>query len=219
MLRHLEHTGRLADTLIVFTSDHGDYFGDHWLGEKELFHEPSARIPLLVYDPDPAADATRGTTDDRFVEAIDIVPTILEAMGVAASGSRIEGRSLVGTLRGAAPASWRDAAFSEIDYAFYAARKPLGLAPNAARAYMIRSERWKYVHYKGFRPQLFDMANDPGEQVDLGASAAHAGVRAELQAILLDRLTDRRNRVTMSDAMVDARTDASARIGIHIGRW
>ena len=61
LLQFLEAQGRLADTMIVLTSDHGDYLGDHWLGEKELFYEASVRVPMLVYDPDPAADATRGT--------------------------------------------------------------------------------------------------------------------------------------------------------------
>jgi len=41
----------MDDTMIVFTSDHGDYQGDHWLGEKELFHEQSVRVPMIIYDP------------------------------------------------------------------------------------------------------------------------------------------------------------------------
>ena len=66
----LKEQGRYDDTLIVFTSDHGDYLGDHWLGEKDLFHEESVRIPLIVRDPDGAADTTRGQRDARLVEAI-----------------------------------------------------------------------------------------------------------------------------------------------------
>jgi arylsulfatase A-like enzyme len=50
----------MRNTLIVFTSDHGNSLGDHWLGEKEIFHEPSVRVLLIVYDPDPASDASRG---------------------------------------------------------------------------------------------------------------------------------------------------------------
>ena len=53
--------GRFDDTLIVFTADHGDFLGDHWLGEKELFYDTVQRVPLIVYDPDRAADATRGS--------------------------------------------------------------------------------------------------------------------------------------------------------------
>ena len=78
---HLKKLGRFDDTLILFTSDHGDFLGDHWLGEKEMFYEEAQRVPFIVYDPDPAADATRGTVDERFVEAVDVVPTCLAALG------------------------------------------------------------------------------------------------------------------------------------------
>ena len=47
----MDKTGVSKDTLIVFTSDHGDYLGDHWLGEKELFHEPSVHVPMILVDP------------------------------------------------------------------------------------------------------------------------------------------------------------------------
>ena len=56
----LEKRGYFDNTMIVFTSDHGDYLGDHWLGEKELFHEPSVKIPLIIYDPSNEADARAG---------------------------------------------------------------------------------------------------------------------------------------------------------------
>ena len=62
---------------------------------------------------------------------------------------------------------------SELDYAFYQARELTGKGANDARAFMLRTERWKYVHYKGFPPQLFDLQEDPNEFVDLGRSAAH----------------------------------------------
>ena len=59
----LDALGRFEDTLIVFTADHGDFLGDHWLGEKELFYDTVQRVPLIVYDPDRAADATRGSVE------------------------------------------------------------------------------------------------------------------------------------------------------------
>ena len=59
-------SGRLDDTLVVFTADHGDFLGDHWLGEKELFYDTVQRIPFIVADPRPAADATRGSADEPF---------------------------------------------------------------------------------------------------------------------------------------------------------
>ena len=61
LMHFLEARGLLDTTMIVFTSDHGDYLGDHWMGEKDLFHDQSAKIPLIVIDPSREADATRGT--------------------------------------------------------------------------------------------------------------------------------------------------------------
>ncbi len=81
LLAFMQERGLLENTLIVFTSDHGDYLGDHWMGEKDLFHEPSVKVPLIVYDPSPAADAARGTVCDELVEAIDLAPTFLEVLG------------------------------------------------------------------------------------------------------------------------------------------
>lgn len=215
----LREAGRLEDTLIVFTSDHGDYLGDHWLGEKELFHDCSVRIPLIIVDPSDRADATRGSAETRLVEAIDLVPTFLDALGVELPTHRLEGRSLLPLLHGESPA-WREAVFSELDFAFYRARRSLGLGVNEARCWMIRTARWKYVAFKAFdRAQLFDLESDPDELVDLGQSAAHAAVRAELQAMLFARLADRRNRVTVSDAAVEARTDGARANGVIIGEW
>jgi arylsulfatase A-like enzyme len=59
----LDAAGRFGDTLIIFSSDHGDFLGDHWLGEKEHFHDTVQRVPLIVFDPDAAADATRGRAE------------------------------------------------------------------------------------------------------------------------------------------------------------
>jgi len=71
------------DTLIIFTADHGDYLGDHHLGEKDLFHEPSVRIPLLIRDPCAAADATRDSVNDDLVGAVDVLPTLVAFAGGA----------------------------------------------------------------------------------------------------------------------------------------
>jgi len=215
----LERAGRMADTMIVLTSDHGDYLGDHWLGEKELFHEESLRIPMIVYDPADEADGTRGRVDDRLVEAIDLVPSFVEAAGGVPPAHILEGRSLLPLTRGAAVGEWRDAVFSELDYGFRHARRTLGLQAAAARAFMVRTAGWKYIHYQGFRPQLFDLAADPGELEDLGDAETHAGIRAELHARLFDWLSTRRMRVTMSDETVDRRCGTGKQRGYLIGVW
>ena len=81
LMGFLEARGLLDTTMIVFTSDHGDYLGDHWMGEKDLFHDVSAKIPLIVIDPSAAADGTRGTVCDALVEAIDLAPTFIDYFG------------------------------------------------------------------------------------------------------------------------------------------
>src|SRR5258708_30446760 len=104
LMQFLEQQGLLDTTMIVFTSDHGDYLGDHWMGEKDLFHDQSAKIPLIVIDPSEAADGTRGTASDTLVEGIDLAPTFIEYFGGTSAGHILEGRSLLPLLRGNQPA-------------------------------------------------------------------------------------------------------------------
>lgn len=216
----LEAHGRMDDTLIVFTSDHGDYLGDHWLGEKEMFHECSVRIPLVIYDPDPAADGTRGTRNDLFVESIDLIPTFLDLFGGwKDAGHVLEGRSLLPALRDRPNNEWRDAVFSESDYAFKPVRRYLDIEPADARAFMIRTDRWKYILYEGYRSQLFDLETDPDEFRDLGGSPDHADVRAEMHERIFTWLRKRRTRIAISEEAVRKRTGGARRKGMIIGEW
>ncbi len=215
----LADTGKDRETMIVFTSDHGDYLGDHWMGEKELFHEVSVRVPLIIYDPRPEADATRGSVTDALVEAIDLVPTFIEATGAPPANHRLEGRSLMPLINGQAPDDWRDAVFSEIDYAFYAARDTLGIDVSEARGYMIRTRDWKYIHFRNYPPQLFDLNEDPQEFIDLGRNPEFAGIRQDMHARLFDRLSGRKNRITMTDAVVEGMRGDEDKAGIVIGKW
>ena len=215
----LEASGRMDDTMIVFTSDHGDFLGDHWLGEKELFFEPALRVPLVLYDPDRAADATRGAAEERLVETVDLVPTFVEAAGGTPPAHVLDGRSLLALVRGPGAGAWRDAVFSELDYGFRQARRDLGLGPGEARAFMVRTERWKYVHYEGFSPQLFDLEEDADEFFDRGTDPSAAAARAEMHERLFAWLRRRKYRTTMSDETVDRRTATAAERGIHLGKW
>ncbi|RDI29252.1 arylsulfatase A-like enzyme [Pseudacidovorax intermedius] len=215
----LEASGQAPHTLVVLCADHGDMLGDHWLGEKELFYEAAVRVPLIVVDPRPEADATRGQVLDPLVEAIDVLPTLLEALGADPDGWQhcVEGRSLLPLLHGRT-APWRDAVFSEADYAYRAARWTLGRAPGECRGTMVRTGRWKYVDWEGFRPQLFDLHNDPDELHDLGADPP-AAVEREMRERLLQWSLRRKNRTTVPDSDVAQRTEAVKRHGIHIGVW
>ena len=221
LFRFMEQAGLLSDTMIVFTSDHGDYLGDHWLGEKDLFHEPSARIPLIVCDPSPEADKTRGTVCDALVEAIDLVPTFLEALGAdpAQQSHRLEGRSLLPFLAGGQPAEWRRCVFSEYDYSMLPVATRLGVAARHARLFMVADGRWKYVHAPGFRPMLFDLDTDPQEFADLGADPAREGERRRLAGELAEWGLRLSQRTTRSDAEIAAARGKSLRKGILVGVW
>lgn len=213
----MEGRGLMDNTMIVFTSDHGDYLGDHWMGEKDLFHDQSVRVPLIVYDPRPQADPTRNTVSDALVEAIDLAPTFLEFFGGDALPHILEGRDLTPLLHDK-PVKWRDYAISEYDYATREARQIIGNQQEDARLIMICDARWKYIHCEGFRPMLFDLENDPRELVDLGASPDHAEVRARLHDAIFEWARRHHNRITLSPERIEQMT-AREPPGIVIGIW
>ena len=219
LFNFLEEKNYMNNTMIVFTSDHGDYQGDHWLGEKELFHEQIVKVPMIIYDPSNLSDNNRGVREKRYVEAIDLLPTFLEFVDSKVSKHRLEGQSLLPIIRGNEVPNWKNSVFSEIDYSFNEARKILNIGASDARAYMIRNDRWKYIYYKGFPPQLFDLKNDPDEFNDLGQSSDHKKIIDEMKDILLQRITNRKNRVAATDEFVLKERDYTKDDGIMIGVW
>ncbi|WP_426958507.1 sulfatase-like hydrolase/transferase [Muricoccus radiodurans] len=213
----MERLGRWDDTLVIMCSDHGDYLGDHWLGEKELFHDVVQRVPMILYDPAP--EARRGAVEDRFVEAVDIVPTILDALGLPAAPHVVEGRSLLPLLRGERT-PWRDAVFSELDWTFRGARRRLGLPTGHHHAWMVRTDRWKYVHWtSGIPPMLHDLHADPQEFSDLGRHPAHEDIRAEMRERLLAWFTGLKRRTTLTWDEAEFRTDRHKAAGVFYGEW
>ena len=215
---YLRRHDLFADTLIVFTSDHGDYLGDHYLGEKDIFHEPSVRIPLIVRDPDAAADATRGSVCDDLVGAVDVLPTFIDAVG-GAPPPAIEGQSLLPMLR-AQPSVAREFMVSEIDFGDRGARGLLGVHPYDCRVWMLRSTRWKYIFHAKFRHQLYDLKNDPDEFIDLGDDPQHQSTCAELRDRLFTWLRERRTRTEVSLGELQQRGPVrDEEMGIIIGRW
>jgi arylsulfatase A-like enzyme len=220
LFRFLEERGLSSRTMIVFTSDHGDYLGDHWLGEKDFFHDCAVRIPLIVADPDPAADATRGTASEALVEAIDLVPTFIDWLGGTPPPNVIEGRSLLPLLHGEAAPEWRRHVFSEYDYSMLEARLALDQGIADCRLFMAFDGRWKMIHATGFRPLLYDLASDPQELRDLGADPRFAGERERLSAALFDWALRDHNRITTPDSRIAAYARGEQlRSGILIGYW
>ena len=177
-------------------------------------------VPFLLYDPSPAADPTRGTTEPRPVGAIDVVPTILDALGLDPARHLVEGRSLLPAVRGEADGEWRDAVFSELDWTLRGVRRRLGHPSGQHHAWMIRTARWKYVHWtSGYRPQLFDLEADPEEFHDLGADAWHEATRQAMRERLLRWFTGLKRRTTITWEEAEARTDTHKRAGVFYGEW
>ena len=172
LLATLEELGLTDETRILYTSDHGEMLGNHGMWTKMLMNEDSAGGPLILSGPGVPA----GAVVDTPVSLIDAHQTILEGagLGLSAADRELPGRNLVDIARGARP---ERTILSE----YHDGGTPTGY-------FMVRKDDWKYVHYAGSRPQLFDLAGDPQEDEDLGESAAHAGVRKDCEALLRDIL-------------------------------
>ena len=216
----LEERKLMDNTMIIFTSDHGDYLGDHWMGEKDLFHDPSARVPLIIYDPSSAADKTRGSVCDELVESIDLAPTFLAAAGgdPSAQSHRLEGRSLMPLLHGET-VSWRKYAIAEYDYSLSPSATALKTEPKDARLFMVANKKWKYIAAIGHRPMLFDLENDPTEINDLGDDPGSAEARAEMDAVLRHWQFRLSQRTTRSEEQIKNMRGRSLRRGVILGVW
>jgi arylsulfatase A-like enzyme len=214
ILDYLESSGQADSTMIVLTSDHGDYLGDHWLGEKDLFHEQSVKIPLIIHDPRSEADATRGTVCDALVESIDLAATFIEVAGGKVPDHIVEGRSLLPWLRGETP-EWREYAISEYDYSATPQCVKLGLEPRDARLFMVFDGRYKLMHAEGgLRPLLFDLQTDPEEFHDLVKGDKHQAEIDRLYGYLAQWGRRLSQRVTKSEDDIKAMRGGSLRRGI-----
>lgn len=218
LFKWLEDTGRMDDTMIVLTSDHGDFLGDHWMGEKTFFHDSSTKVPLIIYDPSPEADATRGTVCDALVEAIDLAPTFVEAAGGDPAYHILEGESLLPILRGQRGETQREFVICEYDYSASPVAHQMGAGVRDAVMFMVADRNWKLIHCEGgYRPILFDLQADPQELTDLGDSDAHRDVIAQMYDKLFAWTRRQSQRTTRSEQqLLDMRTKTRKR-GVVIG--
>ena len=115
LLESLRASGEDERTLVVFTSDHGEHLGDHWQFSKLSYFDQTFHVPLIIRDPRPAATLGRGRQVSAFTENIDVMPTILEAIGLEAP-HQCDGESLTPFLAGGTPAGWRREAHFAFDF-------------------------------------------------------------------------------------------------------
>ncbi len=156
-----------------------------------------------------------GTTCDALVEAIDLAATFVDAARGTVPDHILEGRSLLPWLHGQAPSDWRDYVISEYDYSVTPLANALSVTPKDARLFMVFDGRFKLIHAEGgFDPMLFDLETDPDEFTDLGTSAAHQGEIDRMYGLLADWGRRCAQRVTKSDADIEAMRGRSLRHGI-----
>jgi arylsulfatase A-like enzyme len=176
VLRYLRDTGQYDNTLIVFTSDHGEQLGDHYLLGKSGYFDESFRIPLIIRDPSPQADGSRSRIVDHFTETIDVMPTILSWVGAEVPRA-CDGQSLLPFLYGDTPTTWRTEVHYECDF-----RTSFGsvyhnvfdLHVDRCSLAVIQDTRYKYVHFEALPPLFFDLAADPRQFHNRAADPAYA---------------------------------------------
>ena len=184
----LKRAGRWDDTLVIFTSDHGEQMGDHWLLGKCGYFDASYHIPLIIRDPRREANASRGSIVTNFTENVDIMPTMLESVGVPVP-FQCDGRSLVPFLQGSpTPANWRSEAHWEFDFrdpADTGVEQHLNLTLHQCTMNIIRDDKYKYVHFTKLPPLLFDLQQDPGEFTNCAGDPRYLAIMLEYAQKLL----------------------------------
>jgi choline-sulfatase len=195
VLRALETTGLAETTRVVYSSDHGDNLGTRGLWGKSTMYEESAGIPMIAAGP----EVPPGVVRDTPVTLADGFPTFIQALGAKAdpADGDLPGVSLLDVAQGHVP---RRTILSQ----YHAAGAITG-------SFMIRHGAYKYVHYVGMPPMLFDLAADPHEQRDLGRDPGHERIVAECEARL---------RQVVDPEVVDklARADQREHIERHGGK-
>lgn len=194
----LRSQGEWENTLVIFTSDHGEMLGDHHLWRKVFAYEGSARVPLIVKPPK-GISVNRGRTVQQPVGLEDLMPTILETVDVAIPDT-VEGRSLLPFVAGENP-DWRDT--------YHGEHGPIYEPQNAMQ--FVVDERWKFV----WNPVtddclLFDLQSDPGETVDRSDDPDCRAEYDRLRSQLVDRLRSREEGFVEGGELVPTELEFSA---------
>ena len=174
LVRELERLGKVENTIVIFTSDHGDQVGEHGMWHKRTVREWSARVPLLVTGP----GVTQGRRVEENVSLVDLYPTLVDLAGLKMPEEQfvraLDGRSLVPFLRGERPADWRNEVVIENNGE--GTIKPI-------RA--LVKDRYKFVYVHERPDQLFDLAKDPDEWHNVAEDPSYEEVAVRLRAELL----------------------------------
>ncbi|MEQ1768220.1 MAG: alkaline phosphatase family protein [Devosia sp.] len=213
MVEALRGLGQYENTLIVFTSDHGEMLGDHWCWGKETPFDQATHVPLIIRSPATPA-AARGGVVDSFTEHVDLMPTILNAIGVPVP-LQCDGRSLSSFLAGEFPSLWRDDVRWEYD--FRAVADPaidarFGCSIDELSFSVVRTDDAKYVHFASLPPLYYDLAADPHELDNRANDPASAQPMLSLAQRMLDwRIAFNRRELTGTTLTRDGPLEADRR--------
>lgn len=195
LLASLDRLGLRDDTLILFTSDHGDMMGEHGMWFKRTFHEWANRVPMIVSK----AGRLANHRVPQTVSLVDLFPSLLEWAGLPPAGHPLDGKSFAAALDGPL-LDGRDEAI--IEYMGEGVLAPMRC---------IRRGRYKFVYVHGQPPLLFDLQADPLEQHNLAGYADLAAIEASLrqtvlqgfapQAVHAAVLRSQEDRLMMMDAL------------------
>jgi arylsulfatase A-like enzyme len=186
LFAYLDSTGLSQSTLVVVTSDHGEMGGDHWLFDKLGYWDESFHVPLIIRDPDRAADLGRGGVVDAFTESVDVLPTICCWLGIEVP-LQADGFALQpfvtgeGTGAGRVPEHWRREAHWSWHFSNPATRVAesyFGIPMAHCSLDVSRGPDVKYVQFAAdpdiLPPLLFDLVADPGQLHDVLATGEAA---------------------------------------------
>lgn len=168
LIDYLKQIGAYENTLIIFTSDHGDMQGDHWMLSKSCYFDQAFHVPMIVRDPAAGADRSRGSRVEAFTESVDVMPTILDWAELDIP-AQCDGYSLLPFCRDQQPENWRQEYHAEFDLRSpypYGQKIPLDLEERKCMVSITRGERYKYVHFSGLPSLFFDLEDDPNEFIN-----------------------------------------------------
>ena len=180
VLNALKDANLEEDTVVIFTSDHGDCAGAHRFNQKTVFYEESARVPLIISQ----KGKTRKAVCDKLVNTgVDILPTMCDFAGTQ-HPAKLKGLSLKSLALGKPVSEWRDYVVIE-NYMVQTPKVMDGIIPKA-QGRMVRSDRFKYCLYQygNQRESLFDMEHDPLETENLAVNPKYRNVLPEHRKLL-----------------------------------
>ena len=181
LMQALEETGEIDNTIVIFTSDHGEMLGDHGIYLKgPYFYEPQVRVPLIISW---KGHFLEGAKLDTLSELVDLVPTIEElCLGKTEPG--VQGKSLAGILTGdQAPETHRSSVYSE-----YYAAMPWHQNPKA-HGTMVFDGRYKLSRFHSSdEGELYDLLEDPDEVVNQWDNPAYLQEKTRMLVLLSDRM-------------------------------